>query len=87
MSGKGRFEPLARCRGRPMISTGREWLHRVGSCHSLPRHRLAEVCHERLAKTDLALALGLLPMKEIGLRHWVGHFRNFVDLLVLALRA
>jgi hypothetical protein len=29
----GRFEPLARGRGRSMISTGREWLHRVGRGH------------------------------------------------------
>jgi IstB-like ATP binding protein len=29
MSQLGRFEPSARGRGRPMISTGREWLHRV----------------------------------------------------------
>jgi len=28
------------------------------------------VCHKRLAKTDLAFALGLLPMMEIGLRDW-----------------
>ena len=33
-AGKGRFEPLARGRGRSMISTGPEWLHRVASRHS-----------------------------------------------------
>src|SRR5712692_5694854 len=32
----GRFEPLARGRGRSMVSTGREWLHRVDSCPSGP---------------------------------------------------
>jgi hypothetical protein len=36
------------------------------------------VC-KRLAKTDLAFALGLLPMKEIGLRHWVAHSQDFAD--------
>src|SRR4029077_6408035 len=34
LSDVGRFEPLARGRGQLMISTGREWLHRVASGHS-----------------------------------------------------
>jgi len=41
----------------------------------------------RSAKTDLAFALRLLPIKEIGLRHWVGYLQDFVDLYVLALYA
>ena len=34
MTEKGRFEPLARGRGRSMITTGPEWLHRVARRHS-----------------------------------------------------
>src|SRR3984893_6047432 len=30
----GRFEPLARARGRSIVSTDREWLHGVASCRS-----------------------------------------------------
>ena len=39
------------------------------------------------AKTDLTFALPLLPIKEIGLRHWVGHLQDLVDLYPLVLRA
>jgi hypothetical protein len=41
MSGKGRFEPLGSGRGRSMISTGREWLHRVVSGPSPRRIKVA----------------------------------------------
>jgi len=60
----------ASCRDRP------QW---VASRHWLPHHQLAEVCHKRLGKTDLAFALGLLPMKEIGLRDWAAHSQDFAD--------
>ena len=43
--GLGRFEPLARGRGRLMISTGREWLHRVGSRRSLQAGCLLKVAY------------------------------------------
>ena len=42
---------------------------------------------EWLSRVDLAFALCLLPLKEIGLRHWVVHLQDFLDLYVLALHA
>jgi len=40
-----------------------------------------------ISKNGFGLALRLLPIKEIGLRHWVGYLQDFVDLYVLALYA